>query len=274
MHIRDKEIKLIIADIDGTLTNYTNEISPETRKALQYIHEKGILFGIASGRSIDMNLPERIRKWNLGFEPDMYVGMNGCQLLDNVQGKRTDLKLLKKEWIREIIEMMWPISDNPSIYVGKETWLLKITHFEKEAVKRWGSIHHIVNDVSELWQNDNAKIIYRLEDEKIPEVIEYVNAHKSPYYKAFRTSPEHLEFSDATVSKATALEHFCQENGISLENVAAFGDATNDNEMLEVSGWGICLLNGTDDTKQAADIITDEDIANDGFSKFIFKELK
>lgn len=31
----------------------------------------------------------------------------------------------------------------------------------------------------------------------------------------------------------------------------AFGDTSNDNDMLKVAGCGVCMINGTDDTKLA-----------------------
>ena len=32
-------------------------------------------------------------------------------------------------------------------------------------------------------------------------------------------------------------------NNIALEDVAAFGDTTNDNDMIAISGTGVCMCN-------------------------------
>ena len=45
--------KLVICDIDATLVNEKKELTPRTKKALIQLHEKGIYFGIASGRPAD-----------------------------------------------------------------------------------------------------------------------------------------------------------------------------------------------------------------------------
>lgn len=49
----------------------------------------------------------------------------------------------------------------------------------------------------------------------------------------------------------------------------AFGDTTNDHTMLELSGVGVCLKNGSDDTKAIADIITDYPCDEDGWARFM-----
>ena len=54
-----------------------------------------------------------------------------------------------------------------------------------------------------------------------------------------------------------------------MENVAAFGDTTNDNEMLEVSGLGVCMINGSDDTKAVADDITLKSNNEDGVGDYL-----
>lgn len=43
-------IKLIAADMDGTLLNSQKELSPELYPLVEELHEKGIKFAVASGR--------------------------------------------------------------------------------------------------------------------------------------------------------------------------------------------------------------------------------
>ena len=44
------DYKLIVLDIDGTLTNSKKEITPRTKEALIKIQEQGVYVAIASGR--------------------------------------------------------------------------------------------------------------------------------------------------------------------------------------------------------------------------------
>ena len=50
------------------------------------------------------------------------------------------------------------------------------------------------------------------------------------------------------------------------EEVMAFGDAGNDLSMIKYAGLGICMGNGQDEVKKAADYITDDN-DHDGIAK-------
>lgn len=65
------------------------------------------------------------------------------------------------------------------------------------------------------------------------------------------------------------MKKFCEKHQISTAEVMAFGDTTNDHTMLELSGVGVCLKNGSDDTKAIADIITDYPCDEDGWARFM-----
>ena len=61
----------------------------------------------------------------------------------------------------------------------------------------------------------------------------------------------------------------CDLLNISLDQCMAFGDAGNDIEMLQMCGIGVCMGNGKEMAKKAADYIT-TDIDDDG----IYNALK
>ncbi len=49
----EKNIRLVICDIDSTLVTSERELTPRTRAVIHQLHTKGIYFGIASGRPLD-----------------------------------------------------------------------------------------------------------------------------------------------------------------------------------------------------------------------------
>ena len=89
--------KLVICDIDATLVNEKKELTPRTKEALIKLHEKGIYFGIASGRPAD-ELKRNKEYWDLPFDFDFVVGMNGAELWDGVHQKFYSYFMMKKEW--------------------------------------------------------------------------------------------------------------------------------------------------------------------------------
>jgi hydroxymethylpyrimidine pyrophosphatase-like HAD family hydrolase len=59
-----------------------------------------------------------------------------------------------------------------------------------------------------------------------------------------------------TADKAEALRVLMASWGQTLDNVAAFGDDTNDVEMVRDSGFGVAMANAVDEVKAVADFTT------------------
>lgn len=91
-------LKLMAADIDATLCGRkVGTLGPVTKQALIDLHEQGVLLGIASGRPIWEGVEEHFREWNLGFQFDFLIGMNGSEIMDTNTGKTDYYYSLNKE---------------------------------------------------------------------------------------------------------------------------------------------------------------------------------
>lgn len=267
--------KLVIADIDGTLVNYGKEIMPLTRQALIDLHAKGVLLGIASGRPVGDQLKANAAHWGLDFQFDVIIGMNGGQLMDFKKNEYREFYKLKKEAIHEIIDMMRPLGLNPFVY--KTGYMLSgrlDEEMKASAVRNHEPAIPCQNE-SELWEEDNAKLLFRLppDPEAVKRIVDFAKAHPKPYYQSFLSGPKMLEFQDPRVNKGVALREFCATHAIDLEDVVALGDATNDNEMLETAGLGVCLKNGREDTLSIADVVTEYECDDDGAGRYLYATL-
>lgn len=158
--------KLVICDIDATLVNEKKELTPRTKKDLIQLHEKGIYFGIASGRPAD-ELKRNKEYWDLPFDFDFVVGMNGAELWDGVHQKFYSYFMMKKEWLKETMEIMKVVKCNPMIYwdgkircVHIDDWMIhsaSTSHKELEVVK-----------LEDFYAHENAKIMFRMKEEDMP----------------------------------------------------------------------------------------------------------
>ena len=265
-------VKLVIADIDGTLVNYGKNIMPLTRQALIDLHEKGVLLGIASGRPVGDQLKANAERWGLDFQFDVIIGMNGGQLLDVRNDTYQEFYKLKADVIHEIIDMMRPLDLNPFVY--KTGYMLsgRLDEEMKASAVRNHEPAIPVKEEAELWEEDNAKLLFRLppNPEEVKRIVEFAAAHPKPYYQSFLSGPKMLEFQDPRVNKGVALIEYCRANNIDLSEVIAIGDASNDNDMLKVAGLGVCLKSGTPDTLAIADVITEYDCDEDGTGRYLY----
>lgn len=264
----DKKIRLVICDIDSTLVNSDRELTDKTREVISRLRKEGVYFGIASGRPLD-ELEKKAKLWGFDEQFDVLIGMNGSELWDGIHQREYSYFKLKKEWIKEIIEMMERFESNYFIYhhgyilCKKDDEMMhhSATSSDKEIV--------VMNDAADMYQEENAKIMFRVSEDIMEDIETYVEEHPSPYYKGFKTQSTLIEFADGRVSKAYALKKFCEMNEIALEDVVAFGDTTNDNDMIECSGLGVCMCNGSDDTKAIADDITEKSNDEDGLAWYM-----
>ena len=268
-----QDFHLVICDIDSTLITSNRILTEHAMDVIRRLHAHGVYFGIASGRSIDQQLHKQARDWGFDFDFEVLIGMNGSELWDGIHQKRFDYYKLKKEWIREILELMAPFNLNPFMYVKDKMMCLRVDEATERSSKKNRTDILVVDDLSEFYAEENAKIMFRTTEEEMESIEDYVRQHPSVHFKAFKTQKTMLEFTDQRVSKAVALKAFCEMNKLPLEQVISFGDMSNDNEMLECSGWGVCMANGSEDTKAIADDITELTNDEDGFAEYMEKHF-
>ena len=75
-----KNLSAVCADIDGTLCEKGGQLYPLTREAIEALHQRGVLFGLGTGRAINQRVFTMKDYWNLSFDFDFIIGMNGGQL--------------------------------------------------------------------------------------------------------------------------------------------------------------------------------------------------
>ena len=71
-----------------------------------------------------------------------------------------------------------------------------------------------------------------------------------------RTWDYYLEFLNPHANKAEGLQALARSYGLSMKDVIAFGDASNDIPMLREAGLGIAVGNAADEVKNAADKVS------------------
>ncbi len=276
-----EKISVFAADIDGTLALKGGDLMPKTRAAIQRLHKDGVLIGIASGRPMDNTTIGKARDWNLGFDFDFAIGMNGGDLWTKDRNIIEHFYQLPTDSIRQIVNFLMPYDCNIIIYERAYEMIRakRMDNFLRESQKRNRS-HVEIGDIDFLCENPTGKIEVHCPPELEDAILAEAAACGDVDWHTvitFRTE-DHvtIEFQDKRVNKGLALEKYAQEINIPLEEFIAFGDLDNDIGLLEKAGWGVCLINGSDKTKAVAQDITEYDVWNDGVGRYLedhwFKE--
>lgn len=270
----DKKFQAIISDIDGTLVTKGEKLMPKTKQALETLHKQGVKIGLASGRPFDRRLQEFSDFWGLDFDFDVIIGMNGGDLW--VKGEEpVHFYPLKKEHVKEILELLEPIDHNAIVYRNgyDEVESTRMDEFMRWSIERNRS-HVTVVDKDEMASKDTGKLEVHYNPDQHEELMELLKNYPETEWKAVITYPGTIEFQDKRIDKGMALREYEKMTGIPTEEILAFGDMDNDMDLLKQAGWGVCLLNGSEITKEAADEITKSDVKHDGVGEWLYENIE
>ena len=269
-----EDIKIVLCDVDGTLLNSKNQVTPKTKEAIKKLKDYGILFGIATGRpvvSIEGLLPD----WGIEEDVDIILGFNGGLVKDLSLNKEFQSDLLSGQYICEILKEYAPLDLGFGIFVDKKIYANKLSN-QIYAISERNKFQLIICDLAKEFKDKEVfKMLAINEKDKTQEVIDYYNKiHVSPYYKGIKTSPFLFEFMDPNISKCHGIEKLALAHGCTMENICVFGDEMNDYEMIR-DCYGIAMGNGNEKVKEIAKFVTlsnDEDGIAYYLNNYIFKE--
>lgn len=267
-----KQIKAVSCDIDATLVgDYTGGLSDANRKALEDLMDAGVKVGLASGRAYE-DLKSYPENWGMKRPFDFYIGLNGASLYDDTVKENRIFFEIEIPHIKLIVEEIDKLGLDSHLYVDGVTLFSKASDRFLKIKQTKHRDFRVVEDLSEMYEKKTSKILINCGDERMPAIREHfkqILEMTGNNVKLVRTSPGCMEFVPAKANKFYALQKYCEAHGIDVKDVAAFGDTTNDNEMIAGAGLGVCMCNGSDDTKAMADMISEYPANEDGFARFI-----
>lgn len=261
-------IRLVLCDIDGTLYDWDRILSPRTIADINRLHEEGYAFGIASGRPYE-ELIHYAEDWGFSFPFDIIIGLNGAELYIERTRKLYSYYKLSRETLRKTMDVMSRFEANPFMYWHGKLLAVKMDAMIIKSSKTSQREIVIAKDPSELYAEENVKIMFRMSEEETARAEAWLAEHPDPDYAAFKTQSTLIEFMDPRLSKGFAIREMQKLGEYEPHEILAFGDTTNDNSMLEEAGWGVCLANGSDDTKACADDVTRYSCRDDGFADYL-----
>ena len=263
-----KHVNVVVCDIDNTLVEKHQDMSQRAVQAYSRLKDKGILFGLASGRGINQlhSLEER---WNI--KCDLLIGMNGSELYDGLLDQSELFYTMKAEWLKECFALMAPFDTKPHLarngvfYARSDDETVRASSTYVKNVNNT----HFVEDDAEFWAADAPKVGFRVSAQDMPRIEAHVAAHPSKDFIGVKTEQTMFEFCHIHATKGKLLQLFCERHHLDMEHTCAFGDMSNDVSMLEAAGIGVCMINGSEDAKAVSDFITDKGVNEDGWADFV-----
>lgn len=242
-------IRAIASDLDGTLLRSGSILSPRTLSALERCMANGIKLVIATGRakcSAATVLPEELTS-------AAWVCCNGADVYEN--GVLVAENCIAPDDAKDIIGHIRSLHPGHRMYTGIRGEL-----YSTEPFSNTGIPVGMVSDLREVVDAPVGKISFNLTPDTD---VEPLRALLPPGCRMITTLGGNLaEIMASGATKAWGVEAAVSRWGLDLRDVVAFGDETNDIEMIAECGLGVAMANAHPDLKAVADRMTchhDED---------------
>jgi Cof subfamily protein (haloacid dehalogenase superfamily) len=245
-------IRLFIADVDGTLLTQQKVLTRRARSAVRSLREAGIAFAITSGR------PPRGLSMLVGpLELTTPIAAFNGGMLVNPDLSPIEEQTLPASVVRQVMEAIGHHTLDVWVYRGTE-WFVRdpeaphVDHeqrtvgFPPTVVPTFDGLPEGV--VKIVGVGDDLPLVARCETDVREQFGDHVSAARSqPYY---------LDVTHPNANKGAVVRRLSTLLGIPTAQIATIGDMPNDVLMFGLSGLSIAMGNASPDVQRAARRVT------------------
>ena len=252
----EKDIKLLVLDIDGTIAGQSNTLSHPVKEVIAAVQAKGIKVAIATGRMYCSAL--RFHQ-EIGSTLPL-VAYQGAWIQDpNTQEIHRHLSVS-----REIALQLLEYFEQPDLrsllsvhfYINDQLYVREITK-ETESYQQRCSVNAIpVGDLRQLLDHEPTKILALCDDASLIQQLLTNLRHRYKPTELYMTTSvaTFLEAANTHVNKGNAVRYLAEEMlGLESHNVMTIGDNFNDVEMLSYAGISVAMGDAPDQVQAIAD---------------------
>lgn len=249
---------LIASDVDGTLLDSTDRITPRTREVIRAAVDSGARFVLATGRPPRW-IPPVVEE--LGFAP-MAVCANGAVVYDSATDRVISASTLPVDVLTELAEITARVVPGAGLAaerIGRSAHDTATPQF----VSAPGYEHAWLNpDNTEVSYEDllsapAVKLLVRKPGMPSSDLAAVIAKHVGVLGDVtYSTNDGLVEISTIGISKALGLQEVARPLEIGAEDIVAFGDMPNDVPMLRWAGHGVAMGNAHPETIAAANEVT------------------
>lgn len=250
------QYKIIVLDLDGTLTNSKKEITKPTLDALIDIQKSGLKVVLASGRPTPgiVKLADELKLDEFG---SYILSYNGAKIINWKTKEVIFQKTLPLSVIPDLYQTA--VEENVGIISYEEGHVISGTEID-DYMRLEAKINGI--DVVKIDNFDSYinfpvnKCLMTGDHEKLEKVRLKLKKKYNSMLSIYFSEPFFLEIMPQNIDKAASLLKLLNTIGITSEEMICCGDGFNDISMIEVAGLGVAMENAQDVVKEAADYIT------------------
>ncbi len=240
-------IRLIAADMDGTLLNSRKELPSDFFPVIRALSKKGIRFVAASGRQYHnlLNLFEEIR------DDTVFMSENGAMVF--YRGKNISFSEISPDLVSPLLRAARPLDRVYAVIAGiHSAYIFSQTPEFLENVRMYCHKIEVVSDLREIVEKD-----------KICKVAFYdafgAETNSGPALKSFESDFQMalagnnwLDLMNPGVNKGFGMKRIQELWNIAPEECMAFGDYLNDYEMMQICHYSYAMANAHPELKKVS----------------------
>lgn len=247
--------KAVFFDVDNTLWDFHNFIPDSAVRAIRALRENGHLALICTGRARGFVRDPALL--GLGFDGII----SGCGTLIEYGGETLFYYRMDRELALRTVETVRRFRFKP-ILEGRDYLYYTAADFARDAYgdKLQRDIGDRLLDIDEHW---GSWEVSKLACDTAGCDQAAGLAALAADFSAIVHNEKVVELVPRGFDKGEGIRRFCALTGHPLEDTVAFGDSVNDLEMFSVCADSVCMGNGAEAAKAAADYVT-TDLVRDG----------
>jgi Cof subfamily protein (haloacid dehalogenase superfamily) len=281
------QLKLVLADVDGTLVTREKVLTERARKAIAALRDARIEFAITSGRPprgmqmliqpLALTTPIAAFNGGLFVRPDLSIieeHVLKADIVAPVIGTMTAYHL--DVWIYRGTD--WFVRELHAPHVDREQWTVK---FAPTVVADFTGITDNVAKI--VGVSDDLEAVAKCEAAVQKQFSDEIDCNQSnpqrepqPRVSAARSQPYYLDVTHPDANKGAVVLALSRMCGVSAEQIATIGDMPNDISMFRRSGISIAMGQASEEVKSAATYVTtsseEEGFAN-AIERYIFRRM-
>ena len=248
--------KLLVLDIDGTLTNEKKEITRHTKQTILRMQKAGVKVVLASGRPAYGVVPTA-RELELEQYGGFILSYNGGRIVDCSTGRTIYEKTIPHKLMGGIYGQVHDLDAALMTYEGdriitekpQDAYVAKESFINKMKVKGVGNfLDYVTFPVVKCLVAADGGYLEAVEDK--------LKGYFGSQLSIFRSEPYFLEIMPKDIDKASSLERLRLQLGLERAEIAACGDGLNDISMIQYAGLGIAMANAQEAVKRVCDFVT------------------